>query len=74
MPKLQNHKIRIGDHTEICENCLLNSADLNGLKVLRICDSEYASKIQKTLLIETHNPQLNRQLCAKDLSFLLNVY
>ena len=44
------------------------------LKVLRICDSEYATKIQKALLIKTHNLQLNRQLYAKNSSFLLNVY
>ena len=43
-------------------------------KVLRICDSEYATKIQGALLIKKHNPQLNRQLYANGSSFLLNVY
>ena len=54
--------------------CKLNNTDLNGFKVLRICNSEYAAKIQQALLIKKHNPQLNRQLYANGLSCLLNVY
>ena len=48
--------------------------NLNGFKVLRTCNSEYATKIQETLLIKKHNPQLNRQLYVNGSSFLLNVY
>ena len=54
--------------------CKLNNTDLNGFKVLRICNSEYAAKIQQALLIKKHNPQLNKQLYANGLSCLLNVY
>ena len=55
-------------------SCKLNNTDFNGFKVLRICNSEYATKIQEALLIKKHNPQLNRQLYANGSSFLLNVY
>ena len=67
-------KSAICDHFEICQNCKLYNADFNGFKVLRICNSEYATKIQEALLIKKHNPQLNRQLDANGSSFLLNVY
>ena len=67
-------KSAIHDHFEICRNCKLNNTDFNGFKVLRICNSEYATKIQEALLIKKHNPQLNRQLYANGSSFLLNVY
>ena len=59
---------------EICQNCKLNNTNLNGLKVLRTCNSEYALKIQEALLIEKHNPQLIRQVYANGSSFLQNVY
>ena len=59
---------------EICQNCKVNNTNLNGFKVLRTCNSEYATKIQEALLIKKHNPQLNRQLYANGSSFLLNVY
>ena len=62
------------EHFDICQNCELNNTDLNGFKVLSICDSEYATKIQKALLIKKHNPKLNRQLYANGSSFLQNVY
>ena len=50
-------KSAIHDHFEICQNCKLNNTDLNGFKVLRIGNSEYATKIQEALLIKntTHN-------------------
>ena len=67
-------KSAIRDHFEICQNCKLNNTDLNGFQVLRICNSEYATKIREALLIKKHNPQLNKQLCAKGSRFLLNVY
>ena len=67
-------KSAIRDHVEICQNCKLNNTDLNGFKVLRICNLEYATKIQEVLLTEKPNPQLNRQLYANGSSFLLNVY
>ena len=40
-------KSAIRDHIEICQNCMLNNTGLNGFKVLRICNSEYATKIQE---------------------------
>ena len=61
------------DHLEMCQNCWLNNTDLNGFKVLRICNSKYATTIQEVLLIKKHNPQLNRQFYANGSSFLLNV-
>ena len=67
-------KSAIRDHFETCQYCKLNNTDLKGFKVLRICNSEYATKIQEALLIKKHNPQLNRQLYANGSSFLLNVY
>ena len=67
-------KSGIRNHTEICKNCNLNNTDLNGFKVLRICYSEQAIKIQEALLIKKHNPQLNIQLYVNGSSFLLNVY
>ena len=67
-------KSAIREHFEICQNCKLNNTNLNGFKVLRTCNSEYATKIQEALLIKKHNPQLNRQLYANGSSFLLNVY
>ena len=54
-----HHKITkssICDPIEICQNCKLSNTDLNGFKVLHICDSEYATKIQEALLIKKHNP------------------
>ena len=60
---------------EICQNCVLNNTDWNGFKVLRICISKNAAKIQVALGIKKkHNPQLNKQLNANGSSFLLNVY
>ena len=55
---LQNKttKSAIRDHFEICQNCKLNNTDLNGFKVLRICNSEYATKIQEALLIKKTQP------------------
>ena len=47
----------ICDHIEICQNCKLNNSDLNGFKVLRICNSEYATKIQEVLLIKQQKTQ-----------------
>ena len=44
-------KSAIREHFEICQNCKLNNTNLNGFKVLRICNSEYATKIQEALLI-----------------------
>ena len=67
-------KSAIRDHIEICQNCKLNNTDCNGFKVLRICNSEYATKLQEALLIKKHNPQPNRHLYANGSSFLLNVY
>ena len=67
-------KSAIHDHVEICQNCKLNNTDLNGFKVLRIRNLEYATRIQEVLLTEKPNPQLNRQLHANGSSFLLNVY
>ena len=58
---------------KICQNCKQNNTVLNGFKVLCICNSEYASKIQEALFIKRHNPQLNLQLQANVLSFVLNV-
>ena len=46
-------KSAIREHFEIRQNCKLNDTDLNGFKVLRICNSEYATKIQEALLIKT---------------------
>ena len=43
-------KIAISDHIEICHNCMLNIIELNSFKVLRICDSEHATKAQEALL------------------------
>ena len=70
--KTTNTAIR--DHIEICQNCKLNNTNLDGFKALRICNSEYATKIQEALLIKKHNPQLHRQLYGNDSSFSLNVY
>ena len=67
-------KSAIREHFEICQNCKLNNTNLNVFKVLRTCNSEYATKIQEALLIKKHNLQLNRQLYANGSSFLLNVY
>ena len=67
-------KPAIRDHFKICQNCKLNNTDFNGFKVLRICNSEYATMIQEALLTKKHNPQLNRELYANGSSFLLNVY
>ena len=65
-------KSAICDHIEMCQNCKLNDTDLHGFKVLRNCNSEYATKIQEALLVKKqallmkkHNSQLNRQLYAK---------
>ena len=67
-------KSTIREHFERCQNCKVNKTNLNGFKVLRTCNSEYATTIQEALLIKKHNPQLNRQLYANGSSFLLNVY
>ena len=67
-------KLAIRDYIETCQNCKLNNTDLISFKVLRICDSEYATKIREALLIKKHNPQLNKQFYANDSFFLLNVY
>ena len=55
-------KSAIRDHFEIYQNCKVNNTDFNGFKVLCICNSEYATKIQEALLIKkkkkknaTHN-------------------
>ena len=66
-------KSAIREHFEICQNCKLNNTNLNGFKVLRTCNSDYATKIQEALLIKKHNPQINRQLYANGSSFLLSV-
>ena len=56
-------KSAIRDHFEICQSYKLNNTDLNDFKVLRICNSEYATKIQEALFIKKkHNSQRNRQL------------
>ena len=44
------------EHFEICQNYKLNNTDLNGFKVLRTCNSEYATKIQEALLIKKTQP------------------
>ena len=62
-------KIAIRDHIEICHNCKLNIIELKSSKVLRICDSEHATKAQEAFLIKKRNPQLNRQLYTNDSSF-----
>ena len=62
------------DHIKICQNCNLNNTDFNGFQVLRICNSEYATKLQEALLIKKHNPKLNKQLYTNDSPFSLNVY
>ena len=49
-------KSAICDHFEIYQNCKLNNTDFNGFKVLRICNSEYATKIQEALLIKKTLP------------------
>ena len=67
-------KIAISDHIEICHNCMLNIIELNSFKVLRICDSEHATKAQEALLKKKKNSQPNRQLYTYDSSFLLNHY
>ena len=71
---LKATKSAIREHFGICQNCKLNNTDLNDFKVLRICNSEYATTIQEALLIKKHNPQLNRQLYADGSSFFINVY
>ena len=49
-------KSAIRDHLEMCQNCMLNNTDLNGFKVLRISNSEHATKIPKALLIKKTQP------------------
>ena len=66
-------KSELRDHIEICQNCKLNNTEMNSFKVLRIYNSECASKIQyKKLIKKAHTPQLNRQLYANSSPFLLN--
>ena len=54
---LKTTKSAIRDHIEVCQNCKTNNTGLNGFRVLRICNSGYATKIQEALLIKntTHN-------------------
>ena len=46
-------KSAIRDHIEIRQNCKLNDTGLNGFQVLRICYSEYGTKIEEALLKNT---------------------
>ena len=49
-------KSAVRNHFETCQYCKLNNTDLKGFKVLRICNSEYATKAQEALLIKNiHN-------------------
>jgi len=67
-------KFAIRDHIELGQSCQRKQLDVNNFEVIRTCNSEYETKIQEALLIKKFNPQLNKQLYAKESSCLLSVY
>ena len=77
--RIQEHlqpkaKSAIRDHIDDCQSCKQANINVDNLKVIRTCNTEYNSKIQEALLIKKHNPKLNTQLYAGGSSFLLNIF
>ena len=64
----------VGKHIDNCHVCKEKTVGVNDFKIMRVCSSEYNTKIQEALLIKKCNPKLNSQLYANNWSFLLNVF
>ena len=64
----------VGKHIDNCHVRIEKPVGANDFKIMRVCSTEYNTKIQKGLLIKKCKPKLNSQLYANGSSFLLNVF
>ena len=63
----------IKNHIMCCNVCSVK-LNLNSLKIIKKCKSEFHTKIHKALFIKNRNPSLNCQFYANGSSFLLSVF
>ena len=64
----------IKDHILSCDICSDVQLGLKSFTVIKKCHSEFHTKISEALLIKKDTLKLNRQLYAKEVSFLLQVF
>ena len=64
----------IKNHIMCCNVCSSVKLNLNSFKVIKMCKSEFYTKIHEALFIKKRNSGLNQQLYANGSSFLLNVF
>ena len=67
-------KSSVKDRIMSCNICANSKFNVNSFKIIKKCNSNFETKIYEALLIEKHNPGLNRQLFAYGSSFLLNIF
>ena len=64
----------IKDHILSCDVCSDVQHGIKSFTVIKKCQSKFHTKIYEALLIKKDTPKLNRQLYAKGVSFLLQVF
>ena len=69
-----NTKSVIKDRLYDCDKCPFVRHSMKSFKILKMCVTEYNTKIQEALLTKRLNPQLNKKLYAKGASFLLSIF
>ena len=70
-----SNKSVVKEHIQNSSSCSQEQRqDLNLFTLIRKCNTAHEIKIQKALLIKKQNPNLNKHIYAKGVSFLLNIY